>query len=112
MELSLTIFPGVFDTAIGEVVVKGSLQLKFSEEYLKQIKDHNVKIYSSVRDKDSQLKSHQSHGTFRISEKKNPLHVIAILCSQNEGQMCDGGTISISIEVEHNSLSLASCAKL
>ena len=111
VELGLTIFPGVFDTAISEVVVKGSLQLTFSEDYLKKIRDHTVKIYSSIRDKDDRLMSHQSHGTFCISEKKNPLHVVSILCSQKEGKMCDGGTISISIEVEHNSSSLASFEK-
>ena len=101
VELGLTIFPGVLDTAIGEVVVKGSLQLKFSKEYLK---NHTVKICSSVRDKDSQLISHQSHGTFCIGEKNNSLHVMAILCSQKEGKMCDGGTILVSIELEHNNI--------
>ena len=81
--------------------MKGSL--KFSKEYLKEIRDHTVKIYSSVRVNDSHLMSHQSHGTFCISEKNNPLHVMAILCSQKEGKICDGGTILVSIEVEHNS---------
>ena len=102
-ELCLRIIPGVHDTASNKEVVKISLQLDLSCEYLARMVNQTVKVYSSVRDSnDSMLKSRQSHGTFEINEKDNPLLLVVNLCIHDELMSWDDDTITIAIEVVHN----------
>ena len=102
-ELSLRIIPGVLDTATNKEVVKISLQWDLSNEFLANMMNQTVKVYSSVKDsKDSMLKSRQSHGTFEINEKDNPLLLVFNLCIHDEVMSWDDETVTIVIEVVHN----------
>ena len=102
-ELCLRIISEVFDTASNKEVVKISLQWDLSTEYLANMVNQTVKVYSSVRDSsDSMLKSRQSHGTFEINEKDNPLLLVVNLCIHDEVMSWDDETIALVIEVVHN----------
>ena len=102
-ELCLRIIPGVLDTASNKEVVKISLQWHLSNEYLAGMVNQTVKVYSSVRDSNnSMLKSRQSHGTFEINEKDNPLLLVVNLCIHDEVMSWDDETVTIVIEGAHN----------
>jgi len=98
-DLSLRVIPGVIDTDCKKVVVKISLHLDFSMEYLSTIPNHAIRVYSSVKGKDNVLKSRQFYGTFDISEKDNPLLLVADLCSQEEAMTWSVGSITVDMEV-------------